>query len=59
MSIRAISHVESVSERQVREILTEHGVAIRRRRRGDTQATPVVDILASPQADEAVPDGPH
>jgi transcriptional regulator with XRE-family HTH domain len=52
MSIRAISHAEAVSERQVREILEEHGVAIRGRRRGDVPATPTVDGLAT-----SAPDG--
>jgi transcriptional regulator with XRE-family HTH domain len=51
MSIRAISQAEPVSERQVREILEEHGVAIRGRRRGDVPATPTVDSLEGPAAD--------
>jgi transcriptional regulator with XRE-family HTH domain len=52
MSIRAISHVVPVSERQVREILEEQGVAIRGRRRGDVPATPTVDSLAVPESSE-------
>jgi transcriptional regulator with XRE-family HTH domain len=59
MSIRAISHVEPVSERQVREILEDHGVAIRGHRKADTPATPAVDSLAAPQAEGTAPDGPH
>jgi transcriptional regulator with XRE-family HTH domain len=50
MSIRAISHAEPVSEREVREILEQHGVAIRGRRRGDVPATPTVDSLEAPAA---------
>jgi hypothetical protein len=45
MGIRAIAQIEPVSERQVREILQEHGVAIHGRRRGDVPATPAVDSL--------------
>lgn len=52
MSIRAISGAESVTEREVRQILEEHGVAIRGRRRGDVPATPTVDSLAAPEASE-------
>lgn len=51
MSIRSISQTEPVSEREVREILEQHGVAIRGRRRGDTPATPTVDSLVTSPAD--------
>lgn len=45
MSIRSITSVVPVSERQVREILREYGVAVRGRRKGDAPATPAADRL--------------
>ena len=51
MSIRDISRVVPVSERRVREILEEQGVAVLGRRRSDVPATPTVDSLEAPAAD--------